>query len=162
MSAPTRKAEVAAIAARYPQAFGPPDDTVDARRRLLIPIIARELNQIDGGQWALVNRLDREDDDPRPGRLTADVIAWKPTKEHFDVLTGNGPTWIPYGVITDPDWRLEHEDNWPSWDAVTPPPPTQPPIDADVHAKLDSILAALATIKARQDRPSVLTVEQRP
>ena len=76
MAMPNRANEVKAIAARYPQAFGPPDDTVDARRRLLVPIIVRELNKLDADRWFLLNRLDRQDDDPKPGRLTSDVIVW--------------------------------------------------------------------------------------
>ena len=63
MAVPNRSKEVKAIAAKYPQAFGPPDATIDARRRLLIPIIVRELNKLDGDQWFLLNRLDRQDDE---------------------------------------------------------------------------------------------------
>ena len=156
MAVPNRKAEVAAICAQYPQAFGPPADTVDARRRLLMPIICRELNKLDGPSWFLLNRLDRNDDDPRPGRLTSDVIVWFPTKEHVDVLSANGPMWHVLGPITDPDWRIEAWTQWPSWDSVTPPgepEPTDPPDDLvaaimDLRRDVAALDAKFARLKA--------------
>ena len=145
---PNRSKEVKAIAARYPQAFGGDEATLDARRRLLMPIICRELRKLDNNNWFLVNRLDRQDDDPRPGRLTSDVIAWKPTMEHVDVLSGRGPMWGVLPKITDPQWLLEHPDNWPSWDDLVPQPepeepPTAPPTD---------FAARLAALEARVER----------
>ena len=154
MSMPNRSSEVKAICARYPQAFGPPDNTLDARRRLLMPIIVRELNKIDGDQWFLLNRLDRQDADPKPGRLTSDVIVWGPTREHVDVLSASGGMWSEHPPITDRDWKLEHASNWPSWDDVSPPPPPPPdperppvPLPADLDAKLDRILQLLTEIR---------------
>jgi hypothetical protein len=156
MAMPNRSNEVKAIAARYPQAFGPPDETIDARRRLLVPIICRELNKLDGDQWFLLNRLDREDEDPKPGRLTSDVIVWGPTKQHVDVLSSSGAMWGEQAAITDPDWRLEHASNWPSWDDVNPhpspdlrPEPNMPlnPVVADLDAKLDRVLQLLTEIR---------------
>ena len=162
MAMPNRSQEVKAICARYPQAFGPPDETIDARRRLLIPIIVRELNRLDGDKWFLLNRLDRQDDDPKPGRLTSDVIVWGPTREHVDVLSSSGAMWGEQPVITDPDWKLEHSSNWPCWDdvnppspsphlmpdAVTPPAPPPVPLPPDLNAKLDRILQVLAEMRA--------------
>jgi hypothetical protein len=160
MAMPNRSQEVKAICARYPQAFGPPDETIDARRRLLIPIIVRELNRLDGDKWFLLNRLDRQDDDPKPGRLTSDVIVWGPTREHVDVLSSSGAMWGEQPVITDPDWKLEHSSNWPSWDDVNPQPPpsphlkpdtdTQPlPLPADLDAKLNEILRLLREVRGQ-------------
>ena len=158
MAMPNRSKEVKAIAAKYPQAFGPPDATIDARRRLLIPIIVRELNKLDGDQWFLLNRLDRQDDDPKPGRLTSDVIVWGPTKEHVDVLSASGTMWGEHPPITDREWRLEHPSNWPSWDDVNPPPspnlkpdpaPQPAPLPADVEGKLNRLLELLTEIRAK-------------
>lgn len=123
---PNRAREVKAIAAKYPQSFGPPDDTLDARRRLLMPIICKELNKLDGGNWALLNRLDRQDEDPKPGRLTSDVLVWKPTKEHVDVLSGSGAMWQVHPVITDPDWKIEAPELWPDWETLKPTPEPEP------------------------------------
>jgi hypothetical protein len=158
MAMPNRSREVKAIAAKYPQAFGPPDATIDARRRLLVPIIVRELNKIDGDQWFLLNRLDRQDTDPKPGRLTSDVIIWGPTKEHVDVLSGSGAMWAEHPPITDRDWKLEHASNWPSWDDVNPPPspelrpdpaPQPAPVTPDLEGKLNRMLELLIEIRAK-------------
>jgi hypothetical protein len=132
MSMPNRSKEVKEICARYPQAFGPPDATVDKRRRLLIPIICRELNTVDGDNWFLLNRLDRNDDDPRPGRLTSDVLVWKPTKEHVDVLSASGGMWGVHPAITDRQWLLDKWSDWPSWDDVSPTP-TPVPVPGATH-----------------------------
>jgi hypothetical protein len=157
MGMPNRSGEVKAIAARYPQAFGPPDNTLDARRRLLIPIIVRELNKVDADRWFLLNRLDRQDDDPKPGRLTSDVIVWGPTKEHVDVLSASGAMWGEHPAITDRDWTLEHPSNWPSWDDVTPQPSPELRPDAvtpsgqpstDLEGKLDRVLQLLTEIRS--------------
>ena len=135
MSIPNRLKEVKEIVKKYPQVFEGPDSTLDNRRRLLIPIVARELNKLDNNNWRLLNRLDRQDDDPKPGRLTSDVIVWFPTKEHVDVLSGSGAMWGEHGVITDPDWKLETWDKWPTWDDLDEPPvtppvePPAPPVD---------------------------------
>lgn len=174
MAMPNRSQEVKAIVARYPQAFGPPDETLDARRRLLIPIIVRELNKVDGDKWFVLNRLDRQDEDPKPGRLTSDVIVWGPTKEHVDVLSSSGAMWGEQPAITDPDWKLEHYSNWPSWDDVTPLPPVvpnpplqpRPPVFDPSY--LESAIGELKTSVARNaERVSkveqrVTDVEQRP
>jgi hypothetical protein len=154
MGMPNRSHEVKAICARYPQAFGPPDNTIDARRRLLVPIIVRELNKIDGDQWFLLNRLDRQDTDPKPGRLTSDVIVWGPTREHVDVLSSSGGMWGEHPPITDRDWKLEHFSNWPSWDDVSPPPDSEPQpgsvtLPADLERKLNSILQLVTEIRAQ-------------
>lgn len=157
MAMPNRSQEVKAICAKYPQAFGPPDETIDARRRLLIPIIVRELNRLDGDRWFLLNRLDRQDDDPKPGRLTSDVIVWGPTREHVDVLSSSGAMWGEQPAISDPDWKLEHSSNWPSWDDVNSQPPSphlKPDADtspvllpADLDAKLTQILQLLTEMR---------------
>jgi hypothetical protein len=162
MAIPNRSREIKAIAAKYPQSFGGDDATIDARRRLLMPIIVRELNKIDGHEaWKLMNRLDRNDDDPRPGRLTSDVIVWAATKDHVDVLSGSGAMWQEHGKVTDPDWKLESWTLWPSWDTLAPPPPPpdpEPPPPQD-DGRLDAAMAeieqVIATLQRIHDRYSV-------
>jgi hypothetical protein len=160
MSAPNRKKEVEAICRRYPQAFGPPSETQDARRRLLIPIVARELNKKDGGNWGVLYRNDRQDDDPMPGRLTSDVIVWKPTMEHFDVLTANGAMWQGHGPITDPDWDWRDPSEFKTWDLnepepEEPKPPVLPPTGptpaqlAELIARLDALEKAAGVTDGR-------------
>lgn len=152
MSAPYRKAEVAAIAARYPQAFGHGDPA----RRLLLPVLARGLNAIEGSaQWWLLNRLDREDDDPRPGRLAADILVWGPTKEHFDVLTDTGPMWASRGIVTNPRWHLEDPNAWPSWDDNMPlpaPPAPDDPLPDTILVRRVGLVEATVLAHAEQLR----------
>lgn len=154
MAVPNRSKEIKAIAAKYPQAFGGDEATLDARRRLLMPILCRELNKLDGENWFLVNRLDRQDDDPKPGRLTSDVLAWKPTMEHVDMLSASGTMWHVLPPITDPDWRLEHWANWPSWDDVNTPKPEPPVIptpgtnEPNLGLRVAALEAKFAALKA--------------
>ncbi len=114
--------------------------------------------RLDGDQWFLLNRLDRQDDDPKPGRLTSDVIVWGPTKEHVDVLSASGAMWGEHAAITDRDWKLEHAANWPNWDDVNPQPapdprpnPDTPPyvIPADLDEKLNRILQLVTEIRGQ-------------
>ena len=163
MAMPNRSKEVKEIVKRYPQTFGPPDDTLDTRRRLLIPIVARELNKIDGDNWFLLNRLDRNDEDPKPGRLTSDVIVWEPTREHVDVLSSSGGMWGEHPPITNPKWLLEEWDKWPSWDTQTPPvedepepppppvvDPPAPPVDlTPILTKITEIVAGISNLEKR-------------
>jgi hypothetical protein len=121
------KADVERICKQYPQAFGGDTKTLDARRRLLIPIICRAARAEDGPIWFLINRLDRNDDDPKPGRLTADVIWNTRDNNHVDVLTSTGAFWEAHGPVTDRQWIAEHPDNWPSWEDLADPPPPPPP-----------------------------------
>ena len=154
MPIPNRSREVKAIAAKYPQSFGKPDETVDARRRLLMPIIVRELNKLDGPEvWKLMNRLDRNDEDPKPGRLTSDVIVHAPTKIHVDVLSGSGPMWGELGPVTDPDWKLESWTLWPSWDTLQPTPEPEPvPDDGRLEAAMMEIQQVIETLQRIHDR----------
>ena len=111
-------------------------------------------HKLDGDQWFLLNRLDRQDDDPKPGRLTSDVIVWGPTREHVDVLSSSGGMWSEHPPISDSDWKLEHFSNWPSWDDVNPSPGPRPdpehpsiPVPPDLEGKLNRILELLTDIR---------------
>ncbi len=151
MAMPNRLTQVKEIVKKYPQAFGGDDATIDARRRLLIPIIARELNKLDGGNWFVLNRLDRQDEDPKPGRLTSDVIVWGPTKEHVDVLSASGAMWQNHGPVTDSDWKIEPWSNWPTWDGQAPEP-DEPDEPTDPSPDVEAILARLTALETRVNK----------
>jgi hypothetical protein len=55
-----------------------------------------DLNGLDGGRWGLLLKND--------GRIPADILVWRPTREHFDVLSDFGPAWQNDGVIAD-NWN---------------------------------------------------------
>lgn len=166
----TRK-DIADILQTCPRAFAPPIDNVDAHRRLVIPYVAMKLNERDGAdKWRLLYRMDRQDSDPEPGRLTADVLVWTATREHYDVLSATGAmSPIKHGPITDRDWQLRRPENFPTLCAREPaPPPVDPPpsppgdvttriagLEQTVRALSESnriLMDAVTELKARVER----------
>jgi hypothetical protein len=125
------KKVVKEVCAQYPEAFNPelakskyPNFKpvkwdLDVTRRLVIPIIARRANEKLGQKlYGVVYRNDREDKDPRPGRLTSDVLALFDKSEHIDVLSGSGAMWEQHGPITDNDWDIEDASNHVSFETL--------------------------------------------
>src|SRR5437899_9231764 len=132
MNAPDRSRDVQTLCAQHPEGFGPPAETNDARRLVLLQtVIVPFLNQIDGGRWGVLVKTNQG------GKIPCDILAWKDTLEIFDVMTGTGASWIPVGRITDPAWQ------WQAVGAASPDPaPTPtPPVD------LAPILARLAKLE---------------
>lgn len=94
---PNRSTQVATIVAANPSYF---DGTDDSKRELL-KIIGRTLNTdnpSDGNNWGLLRKNNQG------GKIPADILVWKPTGEHVDVLTDTGATWIVHGPIP-PEWE---------------------------------------------------------
>jgi hypothetical protein len=135
--------DIAAILQTCPQAFASPIGNIDEHRRKVIPYVAMKLNERDGAdKWRLLYRMDRQDSDPAPGRLTADVLVWTATREHYDVLSSTGAmSPIKHPPITDRDWQLRRPEDFPTLCSRTPePPPTpQPPPASDVEQRLRAI-----------------------
>ena len=88
MIAPDRSQEVTTIVNNHRELFGSEDG-----RREICRAVCKALNPTDGGNWGLLLKP--------PDRIPADIIVWKPTREHFDILTDTDPTWIAKGVIPD-------------------------------------------------------------
>jgi hypothetical protein len=91
---PDRASEVAAIANAHLDLLDGNED----HRRDLAGIIARELNltiPADGNNWGLLQKNDRT-----PPFIPADILVWKPTGEHVDILTDDGPMWGVHGPIS--------------------------------------------------------------
>lgn len=134
-SAPDRRGEVAGIARAHPEMFGS-----DETRRDGLKIIVCGLNQDDGGNWG---RLVKND---QGGKIPADIIVWRPTREHFDVLTDSGPNWGPAGVLENLAWQWSPVDCGaaaPPPPVVTPPPPAPPPTlpsNVELIALIEKIL----------------------
>lgn len=133
-SAPDRSGDVARIVSQHPEAFRGDSATVDDRKRALLPIIVRELNVRDGGRWGLLTKTDQG------GKVPADVIVWRPTLEHFDVLTDRGPMWGPHGPLQNPAWL---------WTAVSgsPEPPSGPADHPVPSVDLAPLLARLRALE---------------
>ena len=109
---PNRSAEVAQVV-QQPHVrglFGSEDG-----RRQILAWIAAALNPADGSNWGLLRKMDVPG-----GRVPADILVWRPTLEHVDVLTDTGPAWIQHPRI---------ELNW-VWEPAPPvglPPPVPAP-----------------------------------
>jgi len=133
-SAPDRSGDVARIVSQHPEAFRGDSATVDDRKRALLPVIVRELNVQDGGRWGLLTKTDQG------GKVPADVIVWRPTLEHFDVLTDRGPMWGPHGPLQNPAWL---------WTAVagSPEPPAGPADPPVPSVDLAPLLARLQALE---------------
>lgn len=144
-SAPFRASDVNAIATQHPEAFQCPTDPDPCKLRLL-PIIIRTLNLQDGGNWGLLMKTDQGN------KIPADIIVWRPTMEHIDILNDGGPMWDPKGVIGNAKWIWLAADG-----GSTPTPPTlgTPPTPpaSDTSNVFASILALSA---ARQDDRAAL------
>lgn len=148
MNAPDRRAEVAKVVAGHPPAVESPTD--EARRALLFDIV-RVLVALDGASWGVLVKTDQNN------KIPADIIVWRETMEHFDVLTGSDPpgspvraSWGPAGVVQNPRWI------WQAVPGVTPPQPPEPPDDDDdvtgdlleLLAEVKALRADLAAVKA--------------
>ena len=140
-SAPDRSGDVARIVSQHPEAFRGDSATVDDRKRALLPVIVRELNVQDGGRWGLLTKTDQG------GKVPADVIVWRPTLEHFDVLTDRGPMWGPHGPLQNPAWL---------WTAVSgsPEPPSGP---ADTPVPSVDLAPLLARLQALEQAVQALS-----
>lgn len=140
-SAPDRSGDVARIVSQHSEAFRGDPATVDDRKRALLPVIVRELNVQDGGRWGLLTKTDQG------GKVPADVIVWRPTLEHFDVLTDRGPMWGPHGPLQNPAWL---------WTAVTgsPEPPSGP---ADTPVPSVDLAPLLARLQALEQAVQALS-----
>ena len=141
MKAPNRAAEVRALLARLPPAQETTEDT--ARRANLYEVIT-ELNAVDGGEWGALTKLDQG------GKVPADIVVWRSTMEHFDVLSGETAvaTWQPRGIVTDPNWR------WLQVSAGSAAPGAPPPAESEAEtlARLGpDVRQALSRLEAAQD-----------
>lgn len=109
--APNRSIEAAAVVNQHRHLLG-----TDDSRRLILPYICAALNVVDDGQWGLLEKQERT-----PPFIPSDIIVWKPTMEHIDVMTGDGPVWINYGPVLNPRWV------WVDADRMSPAEPTPAP-----------------------------------
>jgi hypothetical protein len=110
VSAPNRKAEVEKAFAGL--TIHPKTEADDGRRQNLCAV-GQYLNTLDAGQWGCLVKTDQGN------KIPADILVWKPTREHFDVITGDGgPTWIACGTVPKPEWV---------WRAIPDGPAPEPP-----------------------------------
>lgn len=99
MSAPNRREFIANLFSSGAITALPETDADDGRRSNLYRIIAA-LNVADGGQWGCLVKTDQG------GKVPADIIVWRSTMEHFDILAGGGggPVWKESGIVPNDTW----------------------------------------------------------
>lgn len=142
MAAPNRGSVVREVVERYaPLAIVPLAEVEDRRRSFLLAFIDA-MPAAERAEWGLLVKTERN-----PPFIPSDILVWRPTMEHVDVLTdkdlgnGNGqirPTWINNGVIgvapgTEKKkgvwiWRSAADSGVPRLPIDPPTPPEPPPI----------------------------------
>jgi hypothetical protein len=150
MSAPNRKA---AVQQAFQSLTIVPKTESDEGRRQNLFAVGRYLNTLDNGQWGCLVKTDQG------GKIPADILVWRDTREHFDVITGDGgPAWIAYGTVPKPEWV---------WRAipVAPSEPSEPPPEPDPEPEMtcqaEDILKVLAPILANIDQ-RLAALESKP
>ena len=160
MDAPDRSATVRAFYAGHPEHFTV--DRHDENRRRSLPALIDHLDAThptDRGKWGVLVKTDRD------LKVPCDVLVWKDTGEHFDVMDSQGGLWNPHGPIS-----VNGGDAWfwappsvvdPAGEerALRPPPyddpgphpiPIPPPPAVDLGplmAKVDALAADVATLR---------------
>lgn len=134
MNAPNRELEIRQIWNKHPPLTDNgepfvkfPDD--DVRRIYLLAVILPELQKIDSDWGYLIKNGNF---------IPSDIIVWHPTMEHFDILTEKDVTWIPDGIITDPNWTFGTLDS-PSIPPVVVPPLVDEVTIINIFNKLNAI-----------------------
>lgn len=142
MTAPNRAGEASAILKTLPVAAKTPTD--EGRRANLFTII-RALNKIDAGQWGALVKTDQGN------KIPGDILVWRPTMEHFDVITGAGdPAWIPDGVITYAPWQWFDVGDHAVIDVPDPEEPDPDPFGV-AFAELARMDAAITAMSLKLD-----------
>lgn len=143
--APNRQGEVAQILSDLPRAAKTEAD--DGRRANLFAIV-RGLAARGDCCWGVLVKTDQAN------KIPADVIVWRPTLEHFDVITGAGdPYWQAHGPVSNAAWL------WQAVPGADPPPPSTPPPSnppapppSTPACDLGGLVAELQSVVANQQR----------
>ena len=109
---PDRRQDAQVVADAHPELWTGTDN-----KRQLAGMICTVLNRTDSGLWGLMRKDDRT-----PPYIPEDIVMWRPTRAHVDVLHDSGV--VPWIVHT------ETPTTW-TWvscgDTSTDPPPPSPP-----------------------------------
>lgn len=129
---PDRRDQVAAlVTGKYASLL----DGSDEKGREVTRLVCGDLNLLDGGQWGLLIKNDRN-----PPFIPYDVLVWAPTREHIDMLSGRTPLWINNGPLPSPNWNwLACPPGIPTVPGpiITPPPPLPQGIDPVVPLAIE-------------------------
>lgn len=102
-------------------------DGSDEKGRVVTGLVCDDLNLLDGGNWGMLIKNDRN-----PPTIPYDILVWKPSREHVDILSGTNPTWIPHDSIPAA-W------SWlacPTGQPAPAPAPIPPPVPSGTFPEL--------------------------
>lgn len=77
-----RKAIIEKVLARFPDQIVAPPGDVDAIGRRLLPLFIEAMPASERANWGVLEKRTSD-----PYSVPYDILVWKPTREHFDVLT---------------------------------------------------------------------------
>ena len=159
MSVPNHKDVIEAVLARFADQLVQPAAEVDGIGRRLLPHFIDAMPADERPNWGVLRKST--------GTFPYDILVWKPTREHFDVLTSRaisgdeehdktGPrrligTWNTAGVLPRPDWTWSdwHDSGIVPLDASgpePPPPPPPPPPDDTLADRVDALTVRVAGV----------------
>lgn len=156
-----RKAIIEAVLALFEDQITAPANDVDDIGRRLLPHFIEAMPIEERANWGVLEKRTSN-----PYSVPYDILVWKPTLEHFDVLTSSEvspgirklrATWGAVGVLPKTtwhwcDWRATQTPIVPLPKAGTPEldpgtPPTDPPPPVDTSEILRRIAAIEAWIR---------------
>lgn len=162
MAAPNRKAIIEQILVKFADQITAPSSEVDGIGRRLLPHFIEAMPPEDGANWGVLEKRTSN-----PYSVPYDILVWKPTREHIDVLTSSEvssgvrrlrATWGNIGPLPKPTW---HWCAWwqtqtpivplPSNDPIPGPDP-EPPPSGDVEARLSALELQMQQTIARMNR----------
>src|SRR5215208_4239147 len=102
MSVPDRKAVIEQVLARFGDRIEAPSDQIDDIGRRLLPHFIEAMPVDERPNWGVLRKST--------GTFPYDILVWKPTREHIDVLTSYDVdekpgirrlrgTWLNAGVL---------------------------------------------------------------
>ena len=132
---PNRLDDAQTVADAHPDLWTGSDN-----KRNLTRMICLVLNREDGGRWGLLSKDERT-----PPYIPEDILMWRPTGAHVDVISDSGAVpWIVHPAPPPPTWSWVSCGDAPLPDpvVVVPPPLDLSPLTASlarIEAKLDDI-----------------------
>ncbi len=140
------RAIVQAVLDSHPE-FATNPDRDDAKSKVL-PFVVNALNTADAATgWGVLVKTDQGD------KIPGDIVVWRSTMQHFDVMTDTEAIWDEKGVVTNPAWvwRAPGPTKQPPVDV--PQPPTQPQPEVTLEQFVNAVVVPIvSSIRVEADR----------